>query len=316
MQQNCAIWPSEIVEDNIVDGRSMFDSPRAGGKYLAGSRACAMIGKLSPDNRAKLTSWLVDQHRSGVELPIIDTDVLNDLDSRRALRVSDKKRRFFEALVSMKFRLGNWIDFFGQAEPNVFRTICAWTECEEESALVGLQRLLCDEGLITKDGPGYRLTSHGYAYLEKAELGGADTKQAFVAMWFDPSMTDAYENGIRLAIKDAGFEPFRIDRKEHNNKIDDEIVAEIRRSRFVVADFTCGLIGEGDKKQSIARGGVYYEAGFAQGLGTPVIWMARKDCINHLHFDTRQFAHIEWDDPVDLKTKLYNRIRASIPGSA
>lgn len=43
--------------------------------------------------------------------------------------------------------------------------------------------------------------------------------------------------------------------KEHSNKIDDEIIGEIRRSAFIVADFT----GH--------RGGVYFEAGFAMGLG-------------------------------------------------
>ena len=46
------------------------------------------------------------------------------------------------------------------------------------------------------------------------------------------------------------------------DKIDDEIIGEIRRSRFLVADFT-----HGDKG---ARGSVYYEAGFAYGLGLPV----------------------------------------------
>lgn len=215
----------------------------------------------------------------------------------------------------MKFGLGHWIDFDGQSAPDEWKTLCAWTECEDQDQLLGLECFLRDEGLITKDGPGSRLTSDGYTNLEHAELGGADTRQAFVAMWFDPSLTEAYDNGIAEAIRDAGFAPFRIDRKEHNNKIDDEIVAEIRRSRFVVADFTCGLIGEDEKQQAVARGGVYYEAGFAQGLGTPVIWTVRSDCIDHVHFDTRQFAHIVWDTPEDLRKKLLNRIRASIPGA-
>ena len=56
-------------------------------------------------------------------------------------------------------------------------------------------------------------------------------------------------------IKDAGYEAVRIDKQRHLNKIDDEIVAEIRRARFLVADFTQGETGP--------RGGVYYEAGFS-----------------------------------------------------
>lgn len=62
----------------------------------------------------------------------------------------------------------------------------------------------------------------------------------------------------------------------------------------------------------IARGGVYYEAGLAQGLGIPVIWTCHQDCIAHVHFDTRQYNHIVWISPDDLKTKLINRIGATI----
>lgn len=148
--------------------------------------------------------------------------------------------------------------------------------------------------------------------MEALESGAAPTRQAFVAMWFDPSMDDAFSKGFEPAIDTAGYRAFRIDRKEHNNKIDDEIIAEIRRSRFVVADFTCGALTVDGNLTAITRGGVYYEAGFAQGLNLPVIWSCREDMIGHVHFDTRQFNHITWKDPADLKTKLLNRIRAVI----
>ncbi len=100
------------------------------------------------------------------------------------------------------------------------------------------------------------------------------------------------------------YKPFRIDQKEHNRKIDDEIVAEIRRSRLVVADFTQGDDG--------ARGGVYYEAGFAHGLNIPVIFTCRKDVLNKIHFDTRQYNHIVWETPVELRQRLAARISAEI----
>ena len=53
-------------------------------------------------------------------------------------------------------------------------------------------------------------------------------------MWFDDSMDYVWNRGIKLGIEDAGYNPFRIDGKEHTGKIDDEIIAEIKRSRFVV----------------------------------------------------------------------------------
>jgi nucleoside 2-deoxyribosyltransferase len=104
----------------------------------------------------------------------------------------------------------------------------------------------------------------------------AQSNVGFIAMWFDKSVDETHA-AMEAAIRNTGHDPLRIDRKEHNNKIDDEIVAAIRRCKFVVADFT----GH--------RGGVYFEAGFAMGLGLPVIWLCQKDELEKIHFDTRQY---------------------------
>ncbi len=87
-----------------------------------------------------------------------------------------------------------------------------------------------------------RLTPAGVKRLEESEAKRLNSEQAFVAMWFDDSVKEAYEAGIECAIRDSGYRPLRIDKKQHNNKIDDEIIAEIRRSRFIVCDFTCELV--------------------------------------------------------------------------
>jgi nucleoside 2-deoxyribosyltransferase len=110
-----------------------------------------------------------------------------------------------------------------------------------------------------------------------------------------------YDNGIDKAIRDSGFDPLRVDRLEHNNKICDVIVAEIRKSAFLVADFT----GQ--------RLGVYFEAGFAMGLGIPVIWLCRKDHLESTHFDTRQYNYLVLESESELHEKLLNRINATIP---
>lgn len=144
------------------------------------------------------------------------------------------------------------------------------------------------------------LTSRSYEIIEKLKNSAIDSKQAFVAMWFDPSMDDFYEKGIKSAIEEAGYSSIRIDLKEFNDKICDELIAEIKRCKFLIADFT----GQ--------RGGVYYEAGFAKGLGRPVIFTVKKDGVAKLHFDTRQYNHIVYDSPEELHKKLYNRIRATI----
>ena len=135
--------------------------------------------------------------------------------------------------------------------------------------------------------------------LQKTEVGN---KHAFVAMWFSESMNDYYKNGIKKAIEEAGYIPVRIDLQDFNEKICDEIIAEIRRTKFLIADFS-GL-----------RSGVFFEAGFAKGLGREVIFTVREADVEKLkeHFDTRQYNHIVYDSPEDLHKKLYNRICATI----
>src|SRR5690606_26056659 len=101
----------------------------------------------------------------------------------------------------------------------------------------------------------------------------------------------------------------------HNNKIDDEIIAEIRMSRFLVADFTSGEAQSKTGPVHLPRGGVYYEAGFARGLGMEVISCIREDQVAQVHFDTRQISHVLWADAGQLRERLYNRIIATVgPG--
>ncbi|XWN36127.1 MAG: hypothetical protein ROO71_09185 [Balneola sp.] len=145
------------------------------------------------------------------------------------------------------------------------------------------------------------LTPHGWKEVKKLLEKKVDSKKAFVAMWFDEEVDSLWEKGLFPALIDLGYDPLRIDKKEHNEKIDDHIIAEIRKSGLLIADFTNH------------RRGVYFEAGFAMGLGIPVIWTCRKDYINDAHFDTRQYNHIVWETPEELKEKLTYRIEATIP---
>ena len=146
------------------------------------------------------------------------------------------------------------------------------------------------------------LTTKFWEIVENLQKTEVDNKRAFVAMWFDKSMNDYYSYGIKKAVEDAGYESIRIDLKDFNEKICDEIIAEIRRSKFLIADF------------SKMRSGVFFEAGFAKGLGIEVIFIVRKEDVEKLklHFDTRQYNHIVYDSQEDLHKKLYNRICATI----
>jgi nucleoside 2-deoxyribosyltransferase len=144
------------------------------------------------------------------------------------------------------------------------------------------------------------LTPKGWDRVNALRTHPLRSDQAFIAMWFTAEMEKYYSEGIEQAIRTCGYRPLRVDKLEHNGKICDAIVAEIRRSAFLVADFT----GH--------RGGVYFEAGYAMGLGIPVIWLCKESDINDAHFDTRQYNHILWNNEKELFEKLRNRIDATV----
>jgi hypothetical protein len=146
----------------------------------------------------------------------------------------------------------------------------------------------------------YALTVPGWERLEPMPLPGGVPGRCFVAMSFDLSLESAYALGIKPAILECGFTPVCMKEIATNEGITDRILSEIRLAQFVVADFT----GQ--------RGGVYFEAGFARGLGREVIWSCRKDELHRVHFDINHFGHVVWETPVELQQKLAESIRANI----
>lgn len=313
-QTTCPIWgtpATEVVTSR--DGR-LINSPRAGGRFFISGTAAATVAERDELLKVRLTSWLIEQRRLGEHCPEIDTHTLDEAAKRRMASVDERADALLRYLATRSDLLGTVVKFYGHdnsKDPTTADELLAWTNSRKISEVITLVEYSASEKWLAQSrsdtsNPKFQimLTPRGYARVAKLDAQGTASTQAFVAMWFDPSMNDAYDQGIAPAIRDAGFEPLRIDAKHHNNKIDDEIIAELRRSRFVVADFTQGPSG--------ARGGVYYEAGFAHGLGIPVIFTCAASAIGAVHFDTRQYNHIVWKDAADLRRQLSHRISATI----
>ncbi|MCR5309251.1 MAG: hypothetical protein K6E21_03990 [Bacilli bacterium] len=126
-------------------------------------------------------------------------------------------------------------------------------------------------------------------------------KDAFIAIKFDQN-TERID-AIYKAIVLAGFNPVIMNRVETNNWIMPEIFDRIKKSRFVVADF------------SISCEGAYYEAGYAAALEKIVIHLfdiREENDKNKLHFDIAQKSTIFYKSFDDLIERLVNRIAATI----
>jgi len=121
-------------------------------------------------------------------------------------------------------------------------------------------------------------------------------RDVFVIMSFAREHRDAYHLAIEPLLKSKGFNPIRVDEIQHNTTVTVEIIRQIEKAAFVVADLT----GE--------RPNVYYEVGYAHRADKEVILVARKD--SAVHFDVAAINRIDYEDYTELKEALEKRVRA------
>ena len=306
----CFIWGTS-AEIKDQQGVVVVDSPRAGGKYCVSE----FLPELDDTTKTRLTSWLIKQRLLGVRCPKVDSKTINDGSWGRVLGITERADRLLQLIELKSPAMGYLLNYYTEnSDPGYhanYEEMLAWSEStnvsEIRSLLDYLEYLGRVEASINSSGGDVCITAVGCAHLEEMGKTATDSSQAFVAIWFDPSMSAIYKKGIEPAIVDSGYKAFRVDETDDDiGRIDDRIIAEIKRSRFIIADFTHDNKG--------ARGNVYYEAGFARGLGKDVISICRRDLIEKLPFDTRQYYHIAWEknNLKELRKNLANRISAVI----
>ena len=284
--------PAEVIAGDAWPGVKKR-CPQCG-EFKLTRTGMATIRRVPRPDKAKLSGWVRDQNILG-NIPELSDDRIRYLVASPMPSTGERAERFLSYVIRKQKKLGGTFTITDPA-------LIAVTYSIEWDELQYLADYLNDEGLIKYTGRGgiTEITPAGHLHYEELQARQPASAQGFVAMWFDETMRDAYIGGFEVGIRDAGYDPLRVDSVEHVGKIDDEIISQIRRSRFVVADFT----GQ--------RGGVYFEAGFALGLNLPVFWTCRQNQIGELHFDIRQFNCIDWTEPPELADRLQKRIEAVI----
>lgn len=121
----------------------------------------------------------------------------------------------------------------------------------------------------------------------------------FIAMPIGPANPfDDVLDAIKEACIKLGLNAERIDEAQSNEKISDRILESIQKSEYVVVDLT------------ESRPNVFYEAGYAQGIGKLPIYIARTG--TKLEFDLKDYPVIFFESYRDLKTRLENRLRGLV----
>ncbi len=266
----CPIWETTPPVQDIPEVGHPYTLPRAGGRFWLMQSGAPLLQRLTDRQKANLSYWiyhhnlryrLFDESPGSGEVPVVLDQDWVDAHRDRTPPASERILTYLRELIRCDDAGENPISDAALQDLQL-----AAGGCRDHNDMLELQRHAVEQGWTgSRDQHSSgtypnRINLSARIYVEE-QLGVVGrSRQGFVAMWLDESMDMVYEDGIAPALKSAGYKSLRIDRKEYLGNVTDEIVAEIRKSRFVVADFTAS-------KKSGARGGVYYEAGFAHGLG-------------------------------------------------
>jgi hypothetical protein len=152
----------------------------------------------------------------------------------------------------------------------------------------------------------YGLTLDGWERYEAERRGLVAGKYGFIAMQFND---DALETFVRDHVKpvvkrEINYDVIDVRDRSQAGIIDNIMRAHIRDAAFVLADLTHD------------NSGAYWEAGYAEGLGKPVIYLCRRAKFDQAktHFDTNHCTTVLWsaDEPDEFGKELVATLRHSL----
>ncbi len=284
------------------------------GKYSITGNLYIELYNRDKNNFYKVSSWIREQNDVFGESPTFDDKKFREILDRRDKKIKEK----FDILMRMLFTAPNYISLYDTGESEVDgRYIqdknASWTTnqflvktwAKNYRELYALFQKAIDEKLVDCEIVNarainyYTLTFNGLEYIENLGNPNQTSKNIFVAFNFDSGLQEVFNQYLKEALEKEGFNYTVVnqDNVDHNKNINDEVIAKLKFSRIVIADFTNH------------RNSVYFEAGFAMGMKIPIIWSCQEGHEKDMSFDTRQFPHIVWKNKDDLIDQVINRVK-------
>jgi hypothetical protein len=295
--------------------RHFYECPRCGPYSLSGTAQAMIAGQLERaiEGRARLSHALYRMTKREQWVMVTSELLQNILDNTE--------------LPKPQEQLENLILWLGEAQPilggmiNADESVIAAVGVVDFLSLGFLVSQAIDAGFLNGEVSdmygahiqilGLQLTLNGWQLFENLRRGKSNSRIAFMAMQFgDEELDRIYKDYFKIGVTATGFDLKRVDEGQPAGLIDDRLRVEIRQCRFLIADLTH------------QNRGAYWEAGFAEGLGKPVIYTCRKDVFEDktkgTHFDTNHHLTVPWElsKISDAVQRLKDTIRATLPGEA
>ena len=312
MTDNCPVCRSQLngKKENI-DGRDVtsFSCSMCGDFMFSRSLAVTMPHYLEANKDASTKiSHAIRMMQQVNRVPELYTNTVEEILKRPLPKPREQADIFIRWLANNAGSPGEAV----LVGPNTHRTIMG---AKTAQGFILVLRHLIKSGQL--DGPPsdrvdasgpsrIALSFNGWDYYEQLQHGKGTHRKAFMAMKFGEGELDSVlENVLKPAAWKTGFLLEKLNDTPMAGLIDDRLRVEIQAADFLIADLTHDNLG------------AYWEAGYAEGLGKPVIYTCEKEKFDKdkTHFDTNHHLTVVWDrnNLMQSGEDLKATIRATLP---
>lgn len=311
-QELCPICGENPSLINAKGDLLIVDCPRCGRFEISGTALTLFQNSEEKDKVLSVSFWLRKNQSDNIK-----RFVTLDSKNLRELLVPFIPLRPIEQANNLLLWVGNKIKKADERVVIPLRILISVTGSSDEDELHYVIRYLMEQGLLenassikalsfNKDEPRLfeaKMTFSGWSKYDELLRVNEESHLVFMAMKYDQEPLETlFMDVIKPAVDGTGFEIRKLTEEKRAGLIDDKLRVEIRRSKFLIADLTHD------------NNGAYWEAGYAEGLGLPVIYICEKNKFDNQksHFDTNHHLTVPWEEDPNTWRKFAEELKATI----
>ena len=288
---DCEVCGTFDVTASLVEGELSRDNTQL--KSLHRAALSHLIRQTASDSQKppRITTYTFHQFMENPALPTPARQAINVI-----RLIGDKVRSSGQVVANLQPSLYAKI---GAASPKMAGNIV--TQLAARNWIAANARQMPDGAM---DFLNVDLTLDGWDQYEKERAGKVSTRVGFLALDFKESVLNKFVAEVLKPAVKEGIGHDLVDMRDVSRAgiIDNLMREQIRDAAFVIAELTND------------NAGAYWEAGYAEGLGKPVIYICEKAKIAKTHFDTNHCTTVPWDDKdhEGFKKELIATLRRSL----
>ncbi len=209
MAEVCLICRGATIRERGVHPKSalmhMITCFAYGRYFFSVPEAREVINGLGDDDRCTLSALARQASDAGAPLELKRDNVGEIVQAAPRLTLGDRIDRLLLLLVA---RAKDYLAPIVVNKDHDFPLVWA----RGPNGMNTLHLVAKQRALLRTDPDHLILTPEGWERIDALRAAQPDSRQAFVAMWFDPRLNDAWEHGLKAGIERSGyFHALRVD---------------------------------------------------------------------------------------------------------